>query len=177
MIGPRRVAIVATLLAAGCGDAADAAGDGPAPDVRALAGDAILHTLEQLRSRPLLVNFWAMWCVPCVAELPDLVAVTRTFRERGGEVVGISFDMAQRGVTLPATLDQLDSFLRARAIEFPILLLADGDPRRLNDRFDLPGNLPVTLAIDRDGRVVEVHEGAASRADFERLAAAAFSAH
>lgn len=169
----RQIAIVPALLVACGGEDEGPVPSGPPPDLRSMDTGGILRVLEQLRGKPVLVNFWAMWCAPCVAELPDLVAVAKDFRARGGEVVGISLDMVQRGATRPATLTRLDPFLRRRGIEFPILLLADGDPRRLNEHFALPGAVPVTLAIDSNGKVVATHEGQATRTDFEQLAATA----
>jgi thiol-disulfide isomerase/thioredoxin len=133
----------------------------------------IRNALAARAGQPLLVNFWAMWCAPCVQELPDLAAVAREFRASGGEVVLISLDMCQRGATLDAALEKIPQFLGERDIALPVLVLRDGDPLPLNESFDLPGAIPVTLAFDRTGREVARHEGLATREEFAALAAAA----
>lgn len=169
MIAARPLLFAAVAAAAaGCGAPRARGAEIAAADVAGIRG-----ALAAREGRPLLVNFWAMWCAPCVQELPDLTAVAEEFRARGGEVVLVSLDLCRRGATLDATLEKLPEFLRQRSIALPVLVLRDGDPLPLNDSFDLPGAIPVTLAFDRAGREVARHEGSASRAEFAALAAAA----
>ena len=64
----------------------------PAPEFRlpSLGGDSV--SLGERRGHPVLVNFWATWCPPCVEETPALVALDRKLRSRGLEVLGVSMD-------------------------------------------------------------------------------------
>ena len=89
----RRTAIVASLLATGCGGKAFkplVAGDAaPRYQVTTLAGDTVV-----LGEAPgaLLVNIWATWCIPCREEFPELEAIDRDYRARGVRVLAVSVD-------------------------------------------------------------------------------------
>src|SRR5262245_3396247 len=64
-----------------------------APTVTVTDLPALQKYLAEQRGKPLLVNFWATWCVPCCEEMPDLVAGTREFRARGGALVGVAMEL------------------------------------------------------------------------------------
>jgi thiol-disulfide isomerase/thioredoxin len=164
-------ALLAALgAAAGCGPATAPPIAPPPASVEVVDLAGLDAAIRSRQGKPLLLNFWALWCQPCVQELPDLVAIGKGFRERGGEVLGISLDLMAAGTTLEQVQEKMTPFLRDRGIDFPILIYADGDPAALLERFDLPGAIPVTLALGRDGKVVDRHEGMAEREDFARLA-------
>jgi thiol-disulfide isomerase/thioredoxin len=132
--------------------------------------DALFADLEARRGRPLLVNLWAMWCSPCVAELPDLAVAHARLRESGGEVVGIAMDLSAPGQTLAAVRERLPGFLREHGVHYPVLLYVEGDPIPVIQRFELAnGALPITIAVDAEGRIVGVHDGKASPAELEEL--------
>src|SRR6266850_462048 len=99
--GRRREAagvILAGLLAA-CGAPSRAPGShraggqaGSGANVEFADLDRIHAVLAGYRDRPVFVNFWATWCVPCVDELPDLAALSREEAVRRAEFVGVSLD-------------------------------------------------------------------------------------
>jgi thiol-disulfide isomerase/thioredoxin len=96
------------------------------------------------RGRPLLVNFWATWCVPCIQEMPELDRFRREFVGRGGEVLGLAVDGA-----VPVL-----AFLHKRPVSFPIALAGfEGTDlsRRLGNS---AGALPFSVVFGRDGRIV-----------------------
>ncbi|HET6603274.1 MAG TPA: TlpA disulfide reductase family protein [Xanthomonadaceae bacterium] len=118
--------------------------------------DGEMQALDQWRGRPLLVNFWASWCAPCIEEMPLLDALAR-----GGkvQVVGIALD--EPGA--------VNAFLAATPVSYPILLdrpAADDASVRLGNA---RGVLPYSVLIHADGRVVDTHLGpfdARALADF-----------
>lgn len=159
-------------LGAAALNACSAGSDAPAamPDVRAGDLAALQQEIAARRGKPLLVNFWAMWCVPCVAELPDLADVAKEFRAQGGEVLGVSLELMAPGTELAKVLGDTGPFLAKRGIDYPIFVYSDPDPSALNDELDLPGAIPVTIAFDARGEKVASHLGQASREELAELA-------
>lgn len=112
--------------------------------------------LADFRGRPLVLNFWATWCAPCVREMPTLERFRRQYASRGWQVVGLAIDRA----------DAVKEFLARTPVGFPVALAGiDGAElaRQLgNDR----GGLPFTAVFDPAGRQVERHLG---ETHFEQL--------
>jgi peroxiredoxin len=111
----------------------------PAPDfaLKDLDGNAL--TLGAFKGKVLLLNFWATWCPPCRAEIPDFVETYRDFKVKGLEIIGVSVDKV--------TPAKLRNFLSQAKINYPIAL-AD---RKFLDDYE-PGNyIPVTILIDKKG--------------------------
>ena len=143
----------AVALAGGIGVALRHGADGDAdPAVEALFAlgfdtpDGGRIEMRALRGRPLLVNFWATWCAPCVREMPQIDRFHRDFGPRGWQVLGLAID----GPT------PVREFLATKLrIAFPIGLAGvdgTGLARQLgNER----GGLPFSVAIDAAGRVAQ----------------------
>ncbi len=132
-----------------------------------LAG--IEAALARQKGRALLVNFWATWCPPCVAELPELMEVAGEYRSRGADVLGVSFDLMIPGVERAETAGMVREFLTERDLALTTLIYDAPDYDSINERFDLPGAIPVTLAFDADGELVDRHAGQASAERFEEM--------
>jgi thiol-disulfide isomerase/thioredoxin len=139
----------------------------PSVEVVDLAG--IDAALAKHRGRGVLLNFWALWCAPCVAELPELMEVAREFAEDGGDVVLVSYDLIIPGATIDEARRDVTEFAKKRSLDVPILIYDAPDYEAINTRFQLPGGVPVTLAIDAKGAIVEVHDGPADKAQFQAL--------
>jgi thiol-disulfide isomerase/thioredoxin len=101
--------------------------------------------LAQWEGRPLLVNFWATWCAPCVEEMPDLQRFREEYRGRGVEVIGL-------GIDSPARIRQ---FRDDHKITLP-LLVAGVEGSSIGDQLgNTAGVLPYTVLIGANGRVLE----------------------
>lgn len=102
----------------------------------------------------LLVNFWATWCGPCKAELPDIVDLANQYKPKGLITVGVSMDEGGKKVVEP--------FVKKVGIPYPILLPKADDPLT----HTIP-SIPVTILVDKQGRIAYKFVGARSRAEFE----------
>ena len=101
-------------------------------------------TLQPLRHRPdevTILNFWATWCVPCLKEIPELANLSHEFRARGLEVVGVAIDSGRP--------DDIRAFAVSHGMDYPLLV---GTQRWAAEHFGVFG-LPVTIVVDRSGRV------------------------
>lgn len=96
----------------------------------------------ELRGRPLLLNFWATWCPPCVVEMPLLAHFARQHHGSGWQVVGIAVDREQ----------PVREFITARSIDFPIVLAGNDGLALSRSLGNSAGGLPFSIALDRSGR-------------------------
>jgi cytochrome c biogenesis protein CcmG/thiol:disulfide interchange protein DsbE len=103
-------------------------------------------TLAELRGKPVVVNFWASWCLPCREEAPHLARFDREMKERAG-LVGVDFQDARS--------DAL-AFVREFGWRFPNRRDPNG---ALASRYGLVG-LPTTYVLDAEGRVAKALSGA-----------------
>lgn len=176
---PRRVhaplrALLGAALAclgtvAGCSDAKQA--DGPKAvsvvDTVDLAG--LERSLAAQRGHAVLLNFWATWCPPCVEEMPDLVEVARKYEGRGARVLLVSYD-GQLSDGPPAEIEaDVRAFLAKRDWGLPVHVAAHESVKAIEERYALPGPIPVTLAFDKDGKLVDREDGPSEPERFEAL--------
>jgi cytochrome c biogenesis protein CcmG/thiol:disulfide interchange protein DsbE len=144
-------AVAASLLLAAPGEKVDAAGSVPraeGPPAPELEGEWLVPPpvrLADLRGKPIVVNFWASWCVPCREEAPHLARFDREMNERA-RLVGVDFQDAKS--------DAL-AFIREFGWRFPNVRDPQG---QLASRYGLAG-LPTTYVIDADGRITKALSG------------------
>lgn len=97
-------------------------------------------SLQDLRGKVVLVNFWATWCPPCRKEMPDMQALYERFGPRGLVILAISDEDAAK----------VAPFLAAQKYTYPVLL----DPgRKVNELFSVQG-IPKSFLYGRDGKLV-----------------------
>ncbi len=111
----------------------------------------------ELRGKPLVVNFWATWCPPCVKEMPELDRFARDFQSKGWQVVGVAVD----GPT------PVREFLLKTPVGFPIALAGFGGAQLARELGNTGGGLPFTVAFDAAGKLIHTRVGQTS---YEELA-------
>ncbi|HVW49610.1 MAG TPA: TlpA disulfide reductase family protein [Trinickia sp.] len=101
------------------------------------------RTLEAYKGRVLVVNFWASWCAPCVAEMPQLVELHDAYASKGVQFVGIGVDSRQN----------VQNFLKKVPVDYPILISGFGGADLARSLGNGAGALPFTVVIDANGVV------------------------
>jgi thiol-disulfide isomerase/thioredoxin len=112
--------------------------------------------ISNFKGKVVLLNFWATWCPPCRAEMPDLVKWQREYRTHGLRVVGITYP--------PQELNEVLQFTRKLKVNYPIALGTE-ETKKLFFQGD---TLPLTVVIDREGNIREVIEGILLPEEFEQ---------
>jgi len=112
----------------------------PAPPFALTSLGGQRFDIRQLRGKPVIVNFWATWCVPCYQEHPVLVENARTI---GGDVTFL-------GVVFNDSEDKINAFLRERGSAYPTLLDQQG---KTAIEYGV-GGVPETFFINRRGVIV-----------------------
>ena len=108
----------------------------PAPDGSALA-------LATLRGRPLLVNFWATWCPPCVEELPLLSSFYNENKANGWQLIGLAVDKPE----------PVARFLAKSPVSFPVALAGLGGVELTRALGNAAGGLPFSVLFDATGQL------------------------
>src|ERR1041384_2072952 len=130
-------------------------GQETAPQLRLRDLDGRAVRLSDYRGKVVLINFWATWCPPCRAEMPDLVRLQREHRKKGFQIIGITYP--------PERKDRVRRFARSLKVNYPIIL----GTRQLKARFSSDETLPLTIVIDRDGKVSNIIVGILLREEFD----------
>jgi peroxiredoxin len=128
----------------------------PAPDVEFEALDGKSVRLSSLRGRVVLLNFWATWCLPCRAEIPEFNTLQHDLESKGLSVVGVS-------VSPVDTAESIRSFQKDIKQDYTVLR----GPEEIGSKFGNGPGLPVTYIIDREGRIRQKFIGPQTRENFE----------
>jgi thiol-disulfide isomerase/thioredoxin len=113
--------------------------------------------LADFKGKPLLLNFWATWCPPCLEEIPYFVELYEAYKEDGLVILGISTD---------DTPDQVKPFANDLKMNYPVLIgLDQPDVERA---FGAMWAIPVTIFVKKDGNVCKTHRGTQSKEFFEQ---------
>lgn len=150
----RRAIIFAVLMAVSPIIAVGQTSHAPALVLKDLRGRAL--RLSDYKGKVVVLNFWATWCPPCRAEMPDLIKMQREYRSRGLQVVGITYP--------PEEIAEVRQFVRKLGVNYPIAL----GTIETKSLFDETETLPLTIVIDREGKVRERIEGILLPQEFEQ---------
>lgn len=134
----------------------------PAPDFALETVDGHTLRLSEQRGKPVLINFWATWCGPCLVEMPNIQKIYEKYPGQF-EVLAVNADESER---------EVQKFAEKMNLTFPILL----DPgNKVNELFHLRG-YPTTFVLDADGIVQVQHIGSLTEKQIEEyLVKAGFS--
>jgi len=118
----------------------------PAPDFKLTGLDGKPVTLADSHGKVILLNFWASWCGPCRAEIPDLIELQNKYQDRL-QILGLVVDDDDQ--------DAIKNFVSEFGINYPVAIASDAI------RFQYGGiaALPTSFVLDAEGRIVQKHEG------------------
>lgn len=120
--------------------------------------------LERYKGKPLIVNFWARWCGPCRAEIPELIKFRNAHKGKV-EVLGIGIeDKAE-----PAK-----EFAKAYDMDYPVFVAKEQGIPLMQALGNTKAGLPYTLFIDRHGNVIQRKMGVVRKPDFDSVQEALF---
>jgi thiol-disulfide isomerase/thioredoxin len=112
--------------------------------------------LASFKGKVILLNFWATWCGPCKAEIPSLVEL----QEQYGD------DLVVLGFSVDDPVEKMRPYAAEYKINYPLLV---GNGREdVQEAFGPLYGIPVSVIIDRQGRIAKKHSGIASKSQFER---------
>ena len=117
-----------------------------APEFKLADLDGKPLTLANSHGKVILLNFWATWCGPCRAEIPDLVGLQNKYKDRL-QVIGLVVDGDDP--------DEIKRFVVESGINYPVALATDD----IRIQYGGIGALPTSFVLDGEGRVVQKHEG------------------
>ena len=117
-----------------------------APDFSRVDLDGKKTRLSSFRGKVVLLNFWATWCAPCLAEMPRFVEWQQKYGPRGLQLVGVSMDDEEAPVR---------AMYRRLRLNYPVLM---GD-EKVGELYGGILGLPVTFLIDREGKIRFQHDG------------------
>jgi cytochrome c biogenesis protein CcmG/thiol:disulfide interchange protein DsbE len=127
-----------------------------APDFVLTDASGASVRLSNYKGQVVLLDFWATWCTGCKVEIPWFIEFEKKYRGRGLSAIGVAMDAEGWQLVKP--------YLAEHPISYPVII---GDLDFLQRRFGLAPSLPVTLLIDRNGKIAETHPGVIDKEAFE----------
>ncbi len=115
--------------------------------------------MQALQGKPLLLNFWATWCAPCVEELPLINDFYRQNKSNGWQVLGLAIDK----------LAAVQTFLQKKPLDFPVGMAGLGGADLVRGLGNAAGGLPFSVVFDANGAVVYRKMGRLHADDLTKL--------
>lgn len=112
-------------------------------------------SMSSLRGRPVLLNFWATWCPPCVEELPLLSDFFKLNSPKGWQVIGLAVDQ----------VEPVKRFLFSKPVTFPVLMAGTTGVELSKSLGNMVGGLPFSVVLGSDGLIAHRKMGKVSPDD------------
>jgi peroxiredoxin len=127
-----------------------------APNFSLKTQDGNVIKLSKLKGKVVLLNFWATWCPPCRAEIPDFIEVYNSYKSEGFEIIGIALDEDGWSKVTP--------FIKEAKINYPIVLGSDKEVK-LYGGFE---SIPTSFIIDKNGYIAGIQNGLLAKDALEK---------
>jgi len=115
---------------------------------------------QDFRGKPLLINFWATWCPPCVDELPLINTFYQNHKAKGWQVLGLAVDRVR----------PVQSFLKKMPLDFPVGMVSMGGADLGKQLGNLSGSLPFSVVLSAKGGVAHTKLGRLQAEELETWA-------
>ena len=121
--------------------------------------DGKTYTLEDKKGKVVLVNLWAIWCGPCIAEMPHLREMQEKYRDKGFEVLGLNTSDDNGGTE---SVENIRAFIEEKKLNYPI---GYADEKFFSEMIKLTRMpaIPQSVLINRDGKMTGIFKGGGQR--------------
>ena len=127
-----------------------------APDFTLTSLEGYKVSLQDTRGGPVVINFWATWCVPCLQEHQHLMEAAKVYKSQGVSFLGVLYG---------DTAEKAKIFNKKHGAAYPTLI---DDGQRTNIDYGVSG-VPETYVLDKDGRIVKKFAGPVIKADLDAI--------
>lgn len=149
-----KLVLIATLLLVSGSARAQSSQQAPPLALKDTRGR--LFSLADYKGKVVLLNFWATWCAPCRAEIPDLIKMQTQYGNKGLRIIGITYP--------PEKISDVRRFMRKLGVNYRVAM----GTKATKALFTSSETLPVTVVIDRKGTLRDVVEGIMYSDEFEQ---------
>jgi thiol-disulfide isomerase/thioredoxin len=108
-----------------------------------------LQKMSQWKGKPIIVNFWASWCPPCIREMPELSEFSKEMKKHGVQVIGLGVD----------TGEHIAEFAKQHPVDYPLYVAGITGSELSRQLGNETGGLPFTIIIGSDGKIKHTYLG------------------